>query len=222
MHRDRITHLMYGAIAGGVLSILVLIFVGNTAKWKWTVVGVLLGSAVGLFWPVYKSIVIRLRVEDWRLEEVEISGVKFTSGGTQRRIAWRLFVEMTTRIATQPVQDHSGQDGAVLASLHHLFSLTRQVLAEMEPTPTASGETIETYALDMLNSDLRPFLAKWHPLWEEFDRNVDKSKAWPRQGEFRGELKALRSRIEVRARGLAQIAGVKNVDRFFPNSVSSS
>ncbi|HET8670273.1 MAG TPA: hypothetical protein VFM05_06465, partial [Candidatus Saccharimonadales bacterium] len=174
---------------------------------------------IGLLWPVYKSIVIRLRVEDWRLEEVEISGVKFTSGGTQRRVAWRLFVEMTTRIATQPMQDHLGHDGAALASLHHLFGLTREVLAEMEPTPTASGETIETYALDMLNSDLRPFLSKWHPVWDEFDKNGDKGTTWPRQAEFRTELKALQGRIETRARGLAQIAGVKNVDRFFPAKV---
>jgi hypothetical protein len=220
MNRVRIMHLTYGAVAGGIVSVLVLIFLGNTAKWKWTVVGVLAGAALGLFWPVYKSIVIRLRVEDWRLEEVEISGVKFTSGGTQRRVAWRLFVEMTTRIATQPMQDHNGQESAALASLHHLFGLTRQVLAEMEPTPTASGETIETFALNMLNSDLRPFLTKWHPLWEEFDRNGDKSKTWPQQAEFRVELKALQARIESRARGLAQIAGVKNVDRFFPDKVS--
>src|SRR5689334_14853198 len=108
MNRDRIVHLIFGAFAGGILSILVLIFLGNTAKWKWTIVGVLAGAAIGLFWPVYKSLVIRLRVEDWRLEEVEISGVKFTSGGMQRRVAWRLFVEMTTRIATQPMQDHAG------------------------------------------------------------------------------------------------------------------
>lgn len=194
MNRDRTIHLIYGAVTGGIVSVLVLIFQGNTLRWKWTVVGVLAGSALGLFWPVYKSIVIRLRIEDWRLEEVEIRGVKFTSGGTQRRVAWRLFIEMTTRIATQPVPDHSGQDGAALVSLHHLFVLTRKVLTEMEPTPIASGETIETYALDMLNSDLRPFLTKWHPLWEEFDKNGDKSKPWPRQVEFRGELKALQKK----------------------------
>jgi hypothetical protein len=54
------------------------------------------------------------------------------------------------------------------------------------------------------------------PLREEFDKNGDKSKAWPRQAEFRTELKALQRKIESRARGLAHIAGVKNVDRFFP------
>lgn len=219
MNSTRIRHLIYGALAGGIVSVLVVIFQGNTLKWKWAFVGAIAGAFIGLLWPVYKSIVIRLRVEDWRLEEVEISGVKFTSGGTQRRVAWRLFVETTTRVATQPIQDHTGHVSEALASLHHLFGLTRQVLAEMEPTPTASGETIETYALDMLNSDLRPFLAKWHPLWEEFEKNGDKSTVWPRQAEFWTELKALQRKIESRARGLAHIAGVKNVDRFFPARV---
>lgn len=216
MNRYRIIHLTYGAGLGAILSALVLLFLDNPVKWKWIAVGVVTGALVGLFWPVYRSIVIRLRVEDWRLDEVDISGVKFTSGGTQRRVAWRLFIEMTTRISTQPLPDHTGHDGAALASLHRLFGLTRQALVEMEPTPIASGGTIETYALAMLNTDLRPFLAKWHPLWDEFEKTGDKTKPWPRQAEFRAELRVLQKQIEERARGLAKIAGVTNVERFFP------
>src|SRR6266404_2955407 len=168
MSRLRLKHLAIGGIGGGLVGIVVLLFLGNPARWKWALVGIVAGAVIGWLWPMCQSIVIRLRVEDWRLEQVEIQGVRFTSAGMQRRVAWRLFVEMTTRIATQPMEDEAGDDGVALQSLCDLFQVTRKAIAEMEPTPTASGETVETYALDILNSDLRPFLSKWHPMWDEF------------------------------------------------------
>ena|SRR5215217_2816387 len=127
---------------------------------------------------------------------------------------------MATRISTQPLDDLVGDDGIALKSLYDLFRLTRTTISEMEPTRSASGNTVETYALDMLNADLRPFLSKWHPQWETHVSAAGEkhSQEWELHKQFRSELSELQTKIEVRARGLATIAGLKNVDRFFPIS----
>ena len=202
-----------GAICGGIVGTLVFWFVKYPSLWKWILVSALIGVLIALMWPLGRSVVIRFRIEDWRLEQVEIQGIRFTSAGLQRRVAWRLFVEMATRIATQPMSEEEGDDGVALTSLHDLFQLTRKAIAEMEPTPYATGDTVETFALDMLNSDLRPFLSKWHPQWDEFVKSKT-SDSWPPHTEFRRELAILQKRIEIRARGLAELARVKNIERF--------
>lgn len=203
-----------GAIAGGIIGSIIFWFVAHPSIWKWILLSTIGGIFFGLMWPLGRSVVIRFRVEDWRLEQVEIQGIRFTSAGLQRRVAWRLFVEMTTRIATQPIAEEEGNDGIALSSLYELFQFARKTLGEMEPTPGATGDTVETFALDMLNSDLRPFLSKWHPKWDDFVKS-EKNDGWPLHAQFRDELAILQKQIEIRARGLAELARVKNIDRFF-------
>jgi hypothetical protein len=201
---------------GAILGAFIFWVVDDPSILKWIVLGGVCGMILGSFWPICHSFVLRLRVHDWQLQEVEIQGLRFTSGGAQRRVAWRLFVEIITRIATQPLDDEVGDDGVALKSLYDLFQFTRKTVAEMEITASATGETIETFALDMLNGDLRPFLSKWHPLWDEFAKgDRQPSQVWSYHKPFRNELRQLQSKIEMRARGLAEIAGVKNVNRFF-------
>jgi hypothetical protein len=204
------------SITGGGVAGIAYWLNSCSSAWAWIITGIIAGCAFGLLWPYLQSFVLRHKIDDWRLEEVEIQGLKFTSAGAQRRVAWRLFVEMATRIATQPMRDEDGNDGIALESLRKLFDLTRTAVSEMQLTPSTSGDTIETYALDMLNNDLRPFLSKWHPLWDDFVKigKVD-SQIWPEHKRFRDELRYLQGKIESRARGLATIAGVKNTDRFF-------
>lgn len=209
--------------AGGLSGAVAYWLASTSSILVWILAGGLIGIVIGLVWPVARSFTIRLRMDDWKLEEVEIQGLKFTSAGAQRRVAWRLFVEMATRIATQRMRDEDGDDGVALKSLRDLFQLTRTTISEMQPTPSASGDTVETYSLDMLNSDLRPFLSKWHPFWDEFAKQGKAdSQSWPKHIEFRKELKELQNKIEGRARGLAQIAGVQNIDRFFQHPTTNS
>jgi hypothetical protein len=216
IHLDYIKMVAVALFAGCVLGGVGHWLVTASSVSAWIFVGGLIGSAVGLAWPVIRSFSLSYRTEDWRLEEVVIHGLKFTSAGAQRRVAWRLFVEMATRISTQQMRDEEGDNGVALKSLYDLFQSTRKAISEMQPTPNATGDTVETFALDMLNSDLRPFLSKWHPVWEEFVKGGKPiSQAWPDHKKFREELRELQVTIEARARGLAQLAGVQNVDRFF-------
>lgn len=222
INRNQIATIAVCGFVGAVAGANGYWLVSSSSAAVWVVAGGLIGMAVGLVWPFLRSFALRHKIEDWRLEEVEIQGLKFTSEGAQRRVAWRLFVEMATRIATQPMRDEDGDDGVALKSLRDLFQLTRTAISDMRPTPNASGDTVETFALDMLNNDLRPFLSKWHPIWEAFGKEAKPdSQAWPEHKRFRAELRELQNKIEGRARGLAQIAGVKNVDRFFPHRQAS-
>jgi len=213
---ERIYVAMGLALIGAVIGIVAHRFASASADIVWGVVGGLAGVTIALLWPVGRSVAMRYRADEWRLEEVEVQGLKFTSAGAQRRVAWRLFMEMMTRVTTQPMQTNDGDDGVALTSLYDLFKLTRIAIAEMHPTPGAGLETVETYALDMLNRDLRPFLTKWHPLWKAYvDGGGKDSQQWSAHRDFRKELGELQRKIDTRAEGLAKIAGLSNPARFF-------
>jgi hypothetical protein len=116
------------------------------------------------------------------------------------------------------MSDEEGDDGIVLKSLYELFQASRKNIMEIEPTRVLPSrrknlETVETYVLTMLNQNLRPFLSKWHPVWDAWQKsNPDvPSSNWPQHKEFRKELKALQPKIRERAIGLGEIAGVPRV-----------
>lgn len=210
-----IKRIVVGSILGAIVGIVIFLIATASSLPQSLSIGVICGLTAGALWPYLRTIILRFQLEDWRLEEVEIQGLKFISAGQQRRVAWRLFVQIATRISTQPLQSDAGDEGIALQSLYDLFQLTRIAVSEMEPTKVAHVDTVETYALEMLNSDLRPFLSKWHPRWEAFAREGKQSVEWPFRQQFRSELAVLQKQVQVRARGLAAIAGVKDIDRFF-------
>jgi len=85
----------------------------------------------------------------------------------------------------------------------------------------ANSGTHETYALAMLNQDLRPFLSRWHPIWDAWRKaNPDADCfSWDRHTAFRSDLKFLQNQIRVRADGLGKIAGVSEISRFMNEPV---
>lgn len=194
--------------------------------WLCVTLGACFGAIVGLFWPVFSSLAMRLRSEEWQVTEIEFDTLgqkwKLASSGSQRRVAWALFVEIVTRIATWPMSDDAGDDGAALKSLHDLFQTTRKAITEMEPTrilPSRNkmfGDTVETYALSMLNIDIRPFLSKWHPLWDAWKSENGEAhcRSWEQHTAFRAELRDLQTKMQERAKGLGEIAEVSEISRF--------
>lgn len=62
----------------------------------------------------------------------------------------------------------------------------------------------------MLNRELRPFLARWHPelrRWEQAHPDADEA-TWPQARECRRELASLQVRIHQYAVGYAKLAGI--------------
>jgi hypothetical protein len=142
--------------------------------------------------------------------------LEFEPDEVQQRAAWNLYVELSTRIAVQPLGLDGGLLGEALSSLHDLFATTREVLKEAGPDVGASSDSVGGIAIAVLNRGLRPFLAKWHPrllAWET-ERSTGVSMKehevkWAEGPQLRAELEALRNDLALYAHALASIAGVK-------------
>jgi hypothetical protein len=225
-----IIRFMGGLLCGGLLG--VCVYWGTELKGVWLFIftGALIGGLISLFWQTLATLWMRFRSEDWRVTEIEIETLgqkwKLANSGTQKRVAWSIFVEIVTRIATQSMSDTDGDNGIALKSLYDLFQYTRKSIAEIKPASMLpsrkkSFDTVETYALAMLNQDLRPFLSKWHPIWDAWRKaNPDAdSFSWDRHMAFRNDLKFLQNQIRGRAEGLGKIAGVSEISRFMNEPV---
>lgn len=135
---------------------------------------------------------------------------------TERCAAWSLYVELITRIGTQPLDPDHGLVSEALTSLYKIFDITRQILREAGPGVGARRESVGGVSITVLNKGLRPFLAKWH---HDFDRWMetrpagatiyDHERAWVKDKLIRGELERLRRDIERYTDALATIAGVE-------------
>ena len=99
----------------------------------------------------------------------EIGQLEFEPDEIQQRAAWELYVELTTRIAVQPLGPEEGLLREALASLYSLFAATREVLRRAGPSAANGPNSIGPVAVDILNKGLRPFLAKWHPLLQSWE-----------------------------------------------------
>lgn len=131
-------------------------------------------------------------------------------------IAWSLYVELMTRIATQPLASKQGLLREVLNSLYTLFIETRMTLHNAGAQLAAAGEQpVGLIGISILNEGLRPFMTKWHPLLQQYEkeRRENKSvyeheKEWRRAEEMRQELASLQERLDKYAEALAQIIGI--------------
>ncbi len=119
-----------------------------------------------------------------------------------RNAAWELYIEMLTRIVTQPLSTESGDEKAALDSVYSLFPTTRDILRRY------GRKTIHfsKIAIPILNQVVRPFTAKWHR------RRLSGSFKKPRgRKEFRDELATLRQSLRNYNRMLAEIADVEDL-----------
>lgn len=116
--------------------------------------------------------------------------------------AWEMYVELLTRIATQPLPDNSGMESSALASVYSLFNITRGILRKYGKDSIGFAKI----AIIVLNQIVRPFTARWHKLSEE--------GAFQDQEQctlFRKELKELQINLKNYMGMLAEIAGVEEI-----------
>jgi hypothetical protein len=134
------------------------------------------------------------------------------------KMGWRIFVECTSRISTQPLATGTGLLREALESLYKLFETVRDELKNVSPPRplAAAGETVESVSFRLLNRHLRPFLAEWHPAllaWEDQRQAEKKSEAeWPDAAKCRAELQQLSSALREDVRLLGALIGVQHLD----------
>lgn len=133
--------------------------------------------------------------------------------------AWEMYIELATRISTQALKEDEGILREALSSLHDLFPITREILRRQGPTVARKkgkgDHSFAELAIYVLNYAVRPVLAKWHPLLEEYEAARPDEKSvraheveWERAAELRGVLEELRSVLLDYANLLAAVAGV--------------
>ena len=119
-----------------------------------------------------------------------------------RDAAWDLYVEMLTRIVTQPLPPESGDEQAALESVYSLAPATREILRHHGRASIQFSKV----AVPVLNQIVRPFTAKWHR--ESLDGAFDQEE---KRVQFREELGSLQVELGNYNRMLAEIAGVEDL-----------
>ncbi len=119
-----------------------------------------------------------------------------------KNAAWALYIELLTRIITQPLPAEHGDEKTALDSVYSLFAITREVIKEQGPDCI----NFTKIAIVVLNQVIRPFTAKWHrkSLAGDFERESERSA-------FREELASLQMELRKYSRMLADIAGVEDL-----------
>ena len=143
----------------------------------------------------------RFNLEKVRLSTMGID-VEITFDSADKDAAWELYVEMLTRIVTQPLPTEVGDEKIALDSVYSLFPTTRDILRR-HGRGTINFSKV---AIPVLNQVVRPFTAKWQreSLSDAFD---DEAK----RAEFRAELSELQEDLRNYNRMLAEIAGVEDL-----------
>lgn len=128
--------------------------------------------------------------------------VEFEFCEEDKAAAWDLYVELLTRITTQPLADHEGDEKTALTSLYSIFGLTRDIIKKNGP----GCIQFTKIAIVVLNQVIRPFTAKWHRL-SLAGAFSDPEKC----REFRQELVELQGELQVYTGMLARIAEVEDL-----------
>ena len=116
--------------------------------------------------------------------------------------AWDLYIELLTRITTQPLSQSDSDEETALKSIFSLFGITREIIKKN------GRHCIEftKIAVVVLNQIIRPFTAKWHKksLEEAFNDSNECQ-------QFRDELTDLQKTLKIYSKMLADMADVEDL-----------
>jgi len=146
--------------------------------------------------------------ENWDLTGLKIKTpileMEWNPQEADKNAAWDMYVELLTRITTQPLPDEDGLEKTALESIYSIFSITREIIKSHGRDCVGFARI----AIIILNQIIRPFTAKWHKLSSNgaFD---DKSQCI----SFREELIDLQGRLTNYSLMLSKIAGVEDLTK---------
>jgi hypothetical protein len=142
--------------------------------------------------------------------------VKLEPNQAEQRAAWSLYVEISTRIASQPFNRDTGKMRDVLTSLYSLFEFTRQILRDGGPSVAHGPESFGPVAIRFLTEVLAPFTTKWHEpllmheeLCPEGRGKFEHERLWNRFDEMLGDLGTLQTKITAYVAALGELSGVR-------------
>jgi hypothetical protein len=143
-------------------------------------------------------------LENWDMTGLKINlqflQMDWKPSEPDRDAAWELYIELLTRIATQPLPMEHGDEKTALESIHSLFPTTREIIRR-RGTDCLEFTKI---AIVVLNQVVRPFTAKWHRLSRD---GAFEDPA--RCALFRGDLERLQETLCKYTGMLGEMAGVE-------------
>ena len=184
----------------------------------YALVGAAAGAVAGLLFRVYYG---SIGLDEVKITIPQLSELHFVVSPDNRLVAWRLYIETTTRVSTQPLEDGTGNLREAMNSLYSLFQAIRDSLKETRPSRSgATGPKVEELGVAMLNLQLRPFLSRWHPLLAEWERDHpnEPERSWEGNQGCRAELAVLQQRLSGYSAGFATLAGLDSVEGWAPGS----
>ncbi len=147
-------------------------------------------------------------LENWNMTSLKIKApfleMEWNPSEPDKKAAWELYIELLTRITTQPLGENDGDEKAALESVYSLFPTTRSIIKEN------GRDCIEftKLAIVVLNQKVRPFTAKWHRA--SLAHGLDSPEL---RKQFREELREVQSLLRIYTGMLAQMAGVEDLTR---------
>ena len=133
---------------------------------------------------------------------VGFADIQFEPNDDDKTAAWDMYVELLTRITTQPLDEESGDEKTALNSVYSLFGTTRDILK----TKGWKAENFTKISIIILNQIVRPFTAKWHR--KSINGAFDDTKECE---VFRKELKVLQQQLVQYTKMLAELACVEDL-----------
>lgn len=147
-----------------------------------------------------KDILRRFSIDQINLP-TQAAGLVISYTDWDKEAAWLMYVELLTRITTQPMNDE-GDEQTALNSVYKLFDITREILKEYG----RKAINFTKISIIILNQKIRPFTSKWHKLSCE---NAFENKQLCKK--FREELEILRHVLVAYTRLLAEMANVEDL-----------
>jgi hypothetical protein len=135
--------------------------------------------------------------------------VTLASDARTRQAASRMFFQAAPRIGRRLDTDGDHTPRRSLNSLYALFSMYRDQM-RADPLPRPGGTPVHWLTLRILNHELRPLLAVWHPRLADYERaHPDGDPVeWEEYAAFAEALDDLRRFALPYIDGLGRVAGL--------------
>jgi hypothetical protein len=175
----------------------------------------LLGVLIGRFLGLISK--LQVKKATINIPFFNVGSLELSVDSAAKKAAWLLYVELSTRIATQSLGDNDGLLREALNSLYKIFETTRQILRDAGAEVGIDEKSVGGISMKVLNDGLRPFLAKWHPKLERWEaERTDPSSHQAHEQQWadfilmRNELALLRQGLQEYADMLGKIAALRD------------
>lgn len=170
---------------------------------------------------IVKKILPLLHKNSMYIDEVELgigtnSKVKIKFSREDREIAYKLWVEMSTRKIILPFDEENDVIVEVYDSWYSFFGIARGLLKDIPVEKLNSSKQLISVTDRVLNKCLRPHLSKWQARFRKWynlqlDSNSDLTPqeiqyTYPHYNELVNELKAINKNIDYYGEVLKKLA----------------